>query len=278
MSDTPAANAAQAEYWNSDEGAHWVHSQDRYDAMLEPFIAPVLRAAELSADTTAIDVGCGTGATARAAAAAAARVTGVDISAPMIEAARRIAERAGVTNAEFRVADVQTASGLPAADIAISRFGVMFFDDPVTAFANLRRTAGRLAFVCWQPMLVNEWMTVPAFAAAEHVGVPAPADPTAPGPFAFGDPDHVRTVLSDAGWRGVEIESFSTPMLVGGPGTVEDAVTFLRNTGMGRILFSDAEAPTVAAALDAVREVLAPHHDGTGVRLDSATWIVTARG
>lgn len=276
MNDAPA-NAAQSEYWNSDEGAHWVHSQDRYDAMLEPFIAPVLTAAGLGPDLAVLDVGCGTGATARAAAQRVARVTGLDISAPMIDAARHITERAGVTNAEFTVADVQTAAALPAVDVAISRFGVMFFEDPVAAFANLRSAAGRVAFVCWQPMLVNEWMTVPAFAAAEHVGVPTPPDPTAPGPFAFGDADRVRTVLTDAGWHDIGIEPFSTPILLGGPGTVEDAVSFLRSTGMGRILFAEKDPATVAAALDAVRESLSPHADADGVRLDAATWIVTAR-
>lgn len=272
---TGGANAAQSEFWNSDEGAHWVDSQARYDAMLEPFIAPVLAAAELTPDAAVLDVGCGTGATARAAAARAARVTGLDISAPMIEAARHITEQAGVTNAEFTVADVQTAA-LPAVDVAISRFGVMFFEDPVAAFANLRGAAGRVAFVCWQPMPVNEWMTVPAFAAAAHVGIPAPTDPTAPGPFAFGDPDHVRSVLADAGWRDVGVEPFSTRIAVGGPGTVEDAVTFLRSTGMGRILFAEADPAAVETALDAVREALTPHVDGDAVRLDSATWIVTA--
>lgn len=275
--DAPAANAAQAEYWNSEEGAHWVDSQERYDAMLEPFIAPVLAAADLGTDTTAVDVGCGTGATTRAAAARAAHVTGLDISGPMIAAAARIAAATGVTNAGFAVADVQTAAALPAVDVAISRFGVMFFDDPVAAFTNLRRTAGRLAFVCWQPMLENEWMTVPAFAAAAHVGIPTPGDPDAPGPFAFGDADRVRTVLTDAGWTDVGIEPFRTSMLVGGQGSVEDTIMFLRSTGMGRILFSEAESSTVTAALDAVREALASHHDGDGVRLDTATWIVTAR-
>lgn len=278
MTDEPAAaNAAQSEYWNSDEGSHWVREQDRYDRMLEPFIDPVLDAGALTPTDRVLDVGCGTGATGRAATIRAAAVTGVDISEPMIVAARNRAEEAGLTTIEFTVADVQTATDLPPVDVVISRFGVMFFDDPVAAFTNLRRSGGRLAFVCWQPMLANEWMTVPAFAAAAHVGIPTPPDPTAPGPFAFGDADHVRTVLTDAGWSDIGIEPFGTPILLGGPGTVEDAVAFLRSTGMGRILFSDAEAPTVAAALDAVREALTPHAEGDGVRLDAATWIVTAR-
>lgn len=275
-----AANAAMAEYWNSDEAAHWVARQQSYDEALEPFVTPILDAAALTGRDQVIDVGCGTGGTTVVAATTAAFATGLDISAPMIDAARRRAAAAGVTNVGFAVADVQVARDLPPADVVISRFGVMFFDDPVAAFANLRgalRPGGRVVFACWQPLSENEWMSVPALAAAAHVALPVPSDPAAPGPFAFGDADRIRAVLGDAGFHDVAVEPFTTRMLLGGRGDLEHAVTYIRQTGMGRAIFADPDADATRAAIDAVRAALAPHLGPDGVRLGAATWIVTAR-
>ena len=275
------ANAEQREYWNSDEGAIWVTDEARYDEMLAPFAAALLDAEVPAPDATVLDVGCGTGATTIAAARLASRgvTTGIDISGPMIEGARRRAEREGVTNVAFEVCDAQAESIPTRPDLVLSRFGVMFFDDPVAAFTNLGGAiapGGRMAFVCWQPLFVNEWMTVPALAVAEHVPLPEPPAPGTPGPFSFGDADLVRTVLADAGFAEVSVAPFEASLLLGGVGSVDAAVAFLRNTGMGRTLLSAAPPDVVDAALAGVRDALAPHHDGDGVRLNAATWIVTA--
>src|SRR3954470_23783743 len=173
------ANAEQREYWNSDEGAIWVTDETRYDEMLAPFAAALLDAAVPTPDATVLDVGCGTGATTIAAArlASGGVTTGIDISGPMIEGARRRAAREGVPNVAFEVCDAQAEPIPTRPDLLVSRFGVMFFDDPVVAFTNLRGAiapGGRMAFVCWQPLFVNEWMTVPALAVAEHVPLPEP--------------------------------------------------------------------------------------------------------
>jgi SAM-dependent methyltransferase len=276
-----SSNAEQREYWNSEEGAVWVREQDRYDEMLAPFTVALLDAAAPGSSDTVLDIGCGTGGTAIGAARLAAdgQATGIDISAPMIDGARRRAEREGVTNVTFALRDAQADPLGTDVDLALSRFGVMFFDDPVAAFSNVQRSlapAGRLAFVCWQPLLVNEWMTVPALAVAEHVPLPEPPAPGAPGPFSFGDPDHVRAVLDAAGFGNVTVDAHETSLLLGGVGSVESAVTFLRSTGMGRTLLSTAPADVVDRALDGVRAAIAPHHDGDGVRMQSATWIVQA--
>ena len=276
-----AANEQQREYWNSDEGAVWVTDEARYDEMLAPFATALLDAETPSADATVLDVGCGTGATTLGAARLASRgvTTGIDISGPMIEGARRRAEREGVTNVAFAVCDAQV-DPLPARpDLVLSRFGVMFFDDPVAAFTNLHGAiapGGRLAFVCWQPLFVNEWMTVPALAVAEHVPLPDPPPPGTPGPFSFGDADLVRRVLDASGFVDVSVTPYEASLLLGGVGSVEHAVAFLRNTGMGRALLSEAPPDVVDTALTGVRDALAPHHDGDGVRLNAATWIVTA--
>ena len=275
------ANADQREYWNSDEGAIWVRDEARYDEMLAPFATALLDAASPAHDAAILDVGCGTGATTLAAArlASAGTTTGIDISQPMVNGARRRAEREGVTNVVFEVCDAQ-AEPIPATpNLVVSRFGVMFFEDPVAAFTNLHGAiapGGRVAFVCWQPLLVNEWMTVPALAVAEHVPLPDPPPPGTPGPFSFGDADLVRGVLTGAGFADVAVVPFQASLLLGGVGSVEDAVSFLRNTGMGRNLLGAAPAAVVDAALAGVRDALAPHHDGEGVRLNAATWIVTA--
>jgi SAM-dependent methyltransferase len=275
------ANAEQRDYWNSEEGAVWVREQDRYDEMLAPFTPALLDAAAPGAADTIVDVGCGTGVTTIAAARLAidGQVTGYDISGPMIEGARRRAANQGVTNVRFDVADAQTDALGSRVDVVLSRFGVMFFDDPLVAFANLRAAlapGGRLAFACWQPLFSNQWMTIPALAVAEHVALPDPPAPGTPGPFSLGDAEHLRAILVGAGFADASITPFETSLLLGGVGSVDDAVTFLRSTGMGRTLLREAPVDAVEAALAGVRAALAPHHDGDGVRLGSAAWIVTA--
>jgi SAM-dependent methyltransferase len=275
------ANRDQIEYWNSDEARRWVEQQWRYDTMLEPYARRLLGAAEIAAHERVLDVGCGTGTTTLAAAAGAREALGVDISEPMIARARDRAREQGLPNARFEVADAQTAPfEVEFHDIVISRFGIMFFDDPVAAFANLRtamRRDGRTVFVCWQNLADNEWVLVPGMAAAAHVPLPDVGEPGAPGPFALGDAERLRTLLTRAGFGVVRIQPLVDSILLAGGGTVDDAVDFFRSTGMGRALFADAAPVDVARAIDAVREALALYQTPEGVRLGAAAWIVDAR-
>jgi SAM-dependent methyltransferase len=276
------ANDEQARHWNSDEASHWVTHQADHDRMLAPFTGMLLDAAMLSPGDRVADVGCGCGATTRAAAQAVAPgpVLGVDLSAPMLAQARADARAAGLANAVFEQADAQVHPfGDGSFDAVISRFGIMFFSDPVAAFANLRRATrpgGRLAFVCWQDFTANQWLLVPGAALAQHVTLPDLAPPGAAGMLAFADPGRVRAVLSGAGWRDIDIAPRHTSMLVGGGGTLDDAVQFLRAGSMGRAVLAGASADTAARALDAVRDALAQHLTGDGVRLDAAVWCVSA--
>jgi SAM-dependent methyltransferase len=275
-------NAEQREYWNADEARHWVHEQDSYDRMLAPFSTRLLDAAAIASGDSVIDIGCGTGATTCAAAGAAAegRALGLDISRAMVEAARARASREQITNVTFEVGDAQTRrfeSGR--ADVVMSRFGVMFFDDATTAFANIGtalRPAGRLVFVCWQPLFDNEWMAVPGLAAAQHVPLPDPGPPDAPGPFSLGDPDRIRSVLDGAGYRDVVIDPLDDAILLGGGGTVDDTIRFLRGTGMARVLLADAKPEAVEAAVESIRDALTPFASPDGVRLGAAVWLVQA--
>ncbi len=276
------ANEAQIEHWNSEEARHWVDQQDQYDRMLAPFGEAVLGAAAIATDELVLDVGCGTGTTTLAAAAAAraGEALGVDLSSHMVERARRRASEGGVPNARFEVADAQTVAFDPnSRDVVISRFGVMFFDDPTRAFANIgsgMRAGGRLAFVCWQGLAQNEWMLVPGMAVAQVVPLPD-TRPGAPGPFAFGDPDYVRTVLQDARFRDVDLDPMDQTVLIGGGISVDDAVEWFQHTGMARVLFRDRDADSIARAVDLLRAALAEHEGPDGVRLGGAAWVVRAQ-
>jgi SAM-dependent methyltransferase len=196
----------------------------------------------------------------------------------MLEHAR--ARSASAMNVTFALADAQTHPFAPASfDVIFSRFGVMFFQDPGAAFANLESAlapGGRLGFHCWKSLPENPWMTVPFFAALQHVPPPTPPPPNAPGPFAFADADRVRGILIGAGFAEVDFESRNDAMGVGS-GSLDDAVDFALQMGPASIAIRDATPETVAKVRVSVREALAPYMTSDGVRLATSTWVVTAR-
>jgi SAM-dependent methyltransferase len=275
------ANVEQDEYWNSpDQATHWVEHQDRYDAMLAPLERRLHDAAAISASDHVLDVGCGCGTTTRAAArtATAGDALGVDLSSAMLERARALAEQEGLTNVRFVRGDAQVQKFDEAAfDLAVSRFGVMFFGDPTAAFTNLARAVrrdGRTVFLCWQDRLDNEWIVVPTSAAAAYVPLPE-RSPDEPGPFALGHSDRVRTILAAAGWRDVNVDEVREPLRLGAD--ADDTVAFLRGIGSVRTLFEDVDEATVRRAMDSVREALVSYETPSGVFLGSAAWLVSAR-
>lgn len=274
-------NESQRDHWNSDEAQHWVTAQGRYDRQLQPFGDAVIDAAAIEPTDRVLDIGCGCGATTIAAARCAAGALGADLSEPMLDRARRIAADMAVDNAEFVVADAQThAFGPEQFDVAISRFGVMFFDDPGQAFANVGaslRSGGRLTFACWRELAANEWLLTPGLAASVHVPLPDTGPAGGPGMFSLADPNVVVNVLEGAGFDNILVAPFDVQMLLAGGGTVEETVAFLLSTGIGKAMFDGAEPDAAAAGLDAVSTVLAEHHDDEGVRLGAAAWLVTAR-
>lgn len=276
-------NAEQAEHWNADEAVHWVAQQERYGAMLAPFGALVLEAAALRPTDDVLDIGCGCGDTTLAAAraATAGSALGVDLSEPMLARARERAREEGLANVRFEQGDAQVHNFAEAGlDVALSRFGVMFFADRAVAFGNVARSlrrGGRLAFVCWQELGANEWMMVPGMAAAAHVPLPDLGEPDAPGMFALADRDRVVGILTEAGFGDVTIEPAGPSLLVGGGGTLDDAVAFMRESGIGQALLADAEPDAARRAMEAVRDALAPYVTPRGVELASAVWIVQGR-
>lgn len=275
MSETP--NAAQVAYWNDTAGSTWADLQPALDRQLEPLGRRVIEALALRPGERVLDLGCGAGATTAQLAATVApggEVIGIDISRPLLDVARR----RGVPQAAFVEGDAQTYPFEAGAyDAAFSRFGVMFFADPAAAFANIRRAlrpGGRLAFVCWRAPAENPIMVLPMMAAAPHVGAPPPpADPTAPGPFAFADGERVRRILADAGFEAIAVTPHEEKI---GSGDLETAVGLALRVGpLGALLRENPEKRDLA--IDAVRTALAAHQGPDGVKLDSATWIVTAR-
>jgi SAM-dependent methyltransferase len=275
------ANAGQAEAWDGESGLHWAEHQDRYDAMLDRLTPRLIAAAEISATDRVLDVGCGCGETTRIAGRLApdGTVLGVDLSGPMLERARARTRAEGPGNVRFAKADAQvTAFPAEAFDRVLSRFGVMFFDEPRAAFANLHRSVrpgGRLAFLCWQPMERNERFTVPYGAMAAFVPLPDLGEPGGPGPFSLSDPVRTRDLLGAAGYVDVEVESVTEPIRLGAD--AEDAVRFLRGTPTVRTAFGGTDEGTAAKAVAALREALTPYETPGGLFLGSATWLVTAR-
>jgi len=284
-----APNAEQDVYWNDQAGPKWVALQDRIDAQIRPLGELIMDRAGLTAGERVLDVGCGCGDTTLALArrvAPGGRVLGLDISIPMLaRAGQRLAdERAAAVAGQvsFQRADAQTwAFDVGAFDVLFSRFGVMFFDDPRAAFTNLHgalRRGGRLAFVCWQGVADNPWMLVPMAAALQHLPPPPLAEPGAPGPFAFADPEHVRAILGAAGFTAVGLEPVRMTLTVGGGRDLDQSVDFLLQMGPTARALRDAPDPSVVPRVAAaVREVLLPYATPEGVQMDSASWLVTAR-
>ena len=280
-------NAQQITYWNETAGPKWVAMQAILDAQIEPLGRRAMDRARIVAGERVLDVGCGCGQTSLELArrvGPSGAVTSVDVSAPMLDQARRNAAAAGVSNVTFRLGDAQTEHfGAPSHDLLFSRFGVMFFADPAAAFANMRRAlrpTGRLAFVCWQSVFENPWMLVPLQVVSQHTTLPAPPGPGAPGPFAFSDPDRVRDILATAGFREIAIDDVREELLVGEGRDLDAVVDFVLQLGPVSAAMREsnltAGSPQCAALVHGIREALAEYQTLGGVRMASATWIVTA--
>ena len=273
----PIANQAQFEYWNDQGGRAWAELQAVLDRQIAPLGVRALAALAVTQGEQILDVGCGCGDTsldlARRVGPSGA-VTGIDLSSHMLEVAKTRA--AGLANLRFLQADAQTAGFETPFDAAFSRFGVMFFADPVAAFRNIHaalRNGGRIGFVCWRAPAENVWMMAPLQAALRYVPPPPPDDPEAPGPFAFARPERIRAILTDAGFTDLRIEAWNQD--VGGFDLKTAVMLALRVGPLGRIL---REAPEHRENVTgAVRDVLAGYDTADGVKMPSASWIVTAR-
>jgi SAM-dependent methyltransferase len=254
-----------------------------YDLMLTPFNEVLVDRLDPRPGERILEIGCGFGSTALALAGRGAMVHGVDIAPPMI---RRAAERAAGLPADrsgpvptFAVGDAQEdALGGPY-DAVVSRFGVMFFADPVRAFTNIAsatRPGGRLVFVCWQTVDRNPWMQDAAVVLRGLLENPPPPPPPGAGPFAFADTTFVRDVLTAAGWRSVTHEAFEPSIRMGGNDGVAGAVEQALTSSMARALLAQGDATLRERAAAILHERFAAQAVDGVVRFPSATWVVRA--
>lgn len=216
---TQATNADQAEFWASEAGAKWVTMQDSIDAQLTGVLEHLLDLADISPGQSVLDIGCGTGASVLALCARVGQdgsVEGLDIAEQMLARARQRLRDAGTVNARLTLADAQVHRFAPRSfDRAVSRFGVMFFEDPVDALANIAgalRPGGRVTFATWGPLAANPWFSVPREAAIAQLGEVGPFDQDAPGPMAFHDTERVLELFRRAGLQNPRVEVANIPL------------------------------------------------------------------
>jgi len=279
MADPDQINADQLAFWNGVGGRTWVARQAHTDLVLAPVSDALLALAAPRAGEKVLDVGCGCGASTIDFARAVGpdvRVAALDISGPMLAEGERRAAAVGVGNIDWRREDAATAA-LEGFDLLASNFGLMFFGDPVAAFAHMRRAArpgARMAFVCWRPLAENPWIETPMRAVAPHLPPRPPADPEGPGMFAFADPARVARILAASGWAPPAMEKLDLGLDIAAGRGLEEAV--LQSTEIGAVnswLRGQPQA-TVKAAVASIRQALAPHASGGSVRLPGAVWLV----
>jgi SAM-dependent methyltransferase len=270
------ANEKNRAHWNQS-GVTWVAHQRTFDRVLEPIADLLLDAAAPGAGDRVLDVGCGAGTTALAAVGRGAIVHGIDISDSMVDAARM-----RVPSATFDVVDAQTDPLGGPFDSVISRFGVMFFDDPVAAFANIARhvePGGRMTFVCWN----DQARSTAAWAGAEvlRAALPSPPPPLAadaPGPFALADAQRTEQLLATAGWADISISAHELPCELGWPNSdgVEERLAIVLESEAGQLMRDQIPEVDQAAPIEAARASLRGRVvDGT-MRLHASVWLVTA--
>jgi SAM-dependent methyltransferase len=278
--DMERQNDEQITLWNSVAGQAWVDEQALLDRVLAPFQDLLVEAVRASTARQVLDVGCGTGSTAVAVArlldGSGGRCTGIDVSEPMIAAARARAERERAP-ASFVCADAQVYAFQDASsDMIISRFGVMFFADPVQAFANLRRAAtdgAALRFVCWRSAAENPFMTTAERAAAPLLPDLPARQPDAPGPFALADEGRVARILEESGWTAIDIQPIDVPCAL----SEKELVRYLSRLGPVGLALSKADEPTRTRVMKTVRAAFDPYVHGEDVRYTAACWMVGAR-
>jgi SAM-dependent methyltransferase len=279
VDNTHRANAEQIALWNGSAARGWIDAQESLDRLFEPFQELLVEAVAARRARRVLDIGCGTGGTTLAVArllAPEGTAVGIDISEPMIALARSRAERAERENARFICADAQTHAFEPASfDMIVSRFGTMFFDDSVRAFANLRRAAApgaALHAIVWRSPADNAFMTAAERAAAPFLPEMPARRPDEPGQFGFADRDRVYAILEKSGWADIDI----------GPLDVEctmperDLNAYIARLGpLGRML-QPLDPRARARIVEAVRAAFDPFVQGTEARFSAACWTVCA--
>jgi ubiquinone/menaquinone biosynthesis C-methylase UbiE len=271
MPETEPGQQVRPNDWRGGDGAYWAANDLRYDAILAPLTPHLLDAAGPRPGERVLDVGCGCGNTTRLAGRRAADVLGVDLSEDMLARARQRTDAAGLTNVRFARADAQRTAFEPV-DVVLSQFGVMFFDDPAAAFANLRRAGRRIAFLCWQAFESNENRALMRETLDPYVDLPAPSRA---GALSLAEPARVRDLLETAGFHDVELADVREPLPFGRDAA--DATEFALAEPAVAEWLAAAGPDAARRAADALRAAYAARETPEGVLLGTAAWLVTAR-
>jgi SAM-dependent methyltransferase len=274
-----SGNQDQIDYWNGPAGQRWAEAQESMDRNLSSIHTALVAFAKVKPGEKVLDIGCGCGTTTLAfadAAGSTGAVTGLDISAPMLGVARA---RAGSKPVKYIEADASVHSFRPEFDAVTSRFGVMFFADPASAFENIRKAlkpGGRLAFVCWRAMPDNVWAFAPFMAARDLLPVQPPPDPNAPGPFAFADPVRLKSILENAGFRNVRIDKLDTVMHMAR--TAPEAAQFSLSIGPLARAAAELDEAAKAKIVERVAAAMKKFETAAGVAPPAACWLVGVTG
>ncbi|MDI3336511.1 class I SAM-dependent methyltransferase [Defluviimonas aestuarii] len=279
---TEGPNAAQAAFWTEQPGQKWAIHQNRLDTLFTEVTDLLIARSAIEPGESILDIGCGTGALTLEAAnkcGPAGRALGVDISETLLAVSRGRA--AGRANIRFALADAQTHAFEPAAaDIMISRFGTMFFADPVAAFRNIAsalRPGGRLVFASWAPAAQNPWSHIAKTAGTERLGSLPAEPPRTPGQFAFAELDYVTDILGKAGLTDIEGAETETRLFV--PGTADDAADLATSIGPVAVLMREkngTEEDRKAITAD-VANRLAAFVGPDGLRIPATVNVFSAR-
>ena len=280
-SNNKSLPSQEAEFWNNEGGKMWTENAERTHSLLAPLSEVLIQRAAPAAGETVLDIGCGAGETTleiTKKVGATGRVVGVDVSEMILDLAKQLGPVP--ENLRFDLLDAGTADlGENIYDLCFSRFGVMFFEEPKSAFKNFHRALksdGRLVALCWRTPPENPWIAQPV-AAAEEILLSGPGekpDPRAPGPFSFADPDWIHEVLKSAGFKNISLEGVDQKMPLG---KMDDAVTYMMRMGPAVAEIASASEAQRAAIDTAIREALSEFDTPDGVMGPCATWVISAQ-
>ncbi len=274
------ANENQKTFWGGQGGTNWVKKKSTLDDMLGPFGDLAIKKLAVEKDSNVIDIGCGSGATTFQIAEKLSQngsITGIDISDPLINHAKSINK---LKNVKFIEDDIQTSTLEPNIFThAFSRFGVMFFEDPVTAFKNINTSLkpdGKITFICWQSAHLNLWQTLIMKEIKQIIDLPTP-NPRDPGPFAFGEKEYVQSILDNAGFTNTNIESYEQAVTIFKGYTVNQAVSEMLMLNPSLSFLKDYPKNQQDDIQIKLETAYSAYQNDQGFEFPSSAWLVTSQ-
>jgi ubiquinone/menaquinone biosynthesis C-methylase UbiE len=275
-------NKNQRDFWSGKGGDIWVERQNAMDTMLSPLGEAALNKLNLNEGENVLDIGCGCGHTTLNIAKRISpdgQVTGLDISEPMLKRAKESANEMSISNASFNCVDVQTDDiGEEVYSAAFSRFGVMFFEDPIAAFHNINKsliTGASLSFVCWQSPALNPWQSLFIEAVKKYVDLPSPP-PRSPSPFAFMESEYVSSILEESNFQNIMIEGHEAEVNMFSGRSLSDSVKdYISINPVVSGMLKDSTEQEKTEIINSAIEAFSPYYSAKGLMFPSATWLVT---